>query len=116
MVLQASASWLTGGRRMDRHFALSDDGEWPPSSWNAASAAIKNRQGCVFVVQRRSSKMVCSPSIVRSTDRGRDAIVSRAQKAVVRSATCAVVLLLFLWPAIYNRQPLFSPDTGAYIR
>jgi hypothetical protein len=31
-------------------------------------------------------------------------------------ATCAALLLLFLWPALYNRQPLFNPDTSAYIR
>src|SRR5882762_2498727 len=35
---------------------------------------------------------------------------------MVRIATCAALLLLFLWPAIYNGQPLFSPDTSAYIR
>jgi len=35
---------------------------------------------------------------------------------MVRIANCAALLLLFLWPAIYSGQPLFSPDTGAYIR
>jgi len=34
----------------------------------------------------------------------------------LRTTICAALVLLFLWPAIYNRQPLFSPDTGAYIR
>lgn len=34
----------------------------------------------------------------------------------LRIASCAALPLLFLWPAIYNGQPLFSPDTGAYIR
>jgi hypothetical protein len=42
----------------------------------------------------------------------RHQFVSRAAKM----ATCAALLSLFLWPAIYNGQPLFSPDTGAYIR
>jgi hypothetical protein len=42
----------------------------------------------------------------------RHQFASRAAKM----ATCAALLLLFLWPAIYNGQPLFSPDTGAYIR
>ena len=41
----------------------------------------------------------------------------RAVKTMmVRIATCAALLLLLLWPAIYNGQPLFSPDTSAYIR
>src|SRR5262245_42940327 len=31
-------------------------------------------------------------------------------------ACCATVLLLFSWPAIYNGQPFFSPDTSAYVR
>src|SRR5436190_17277215 len=35
---------------------------------------------------------------------------------MLRIATYAALLLLFLWPAIYNGQPLFSPDTSAYIR
>src|SRR3974377_1768715 len=34
----------------------------------------------------------------------------------VKVTSCAALLLLFLWPAIYNGQPLFSPDTSAYIR
>jgi hypothetical protein len=34
----------------------------------------------------------------------------------LKIATGAALLLLVLWPAIYNGQPLFSPDTGAYIR
>jgi len=43
--------------------------------------------------------------------------VPRAVKTMmVRIANCAALLLLFLWPAIYNGQPLFSPDTSAYIR
>jgi len=42
----------------------------------------------------------------------RHQFASRAAKA----ATCFALLSLFLWPAIYNGQPLFSPDTGAYIR
>src|SRR3954452_9712627 len=29
---------------------------------------------------------------------------------------CAALLALLLWPAIYNGQPLFSPDTSAYVR
>lgn len=37
-------------------------------------------------------------------------------KMMVKSATCGALLLLFLWPAIYNGQPLFSVDTTAYIR
>jgi hypothetical protein len=41
---------------------------------------------------------------------------SRAATILARAATCAALLLLFLWPAIYNGQPLFSPDTGAYVR
>ena len=28
----------------------------------------------------------------------------------------AALLVLFLWPAIYNGQPFFSPDTSAYVR
>jgi hypothetical protein len=31
-------------------------------------------------------------------------------------ATYAALVVLFLWPAIYNGQPFFYPDTGAYIR
>jgi hypothetical protein len=43
--------------------------------------------------------------------------VSRAARATAsRVATCAALLLLFMWPAIYNGQPLLSPDTTAYIR
>jgi hypothetical protein len=30
--------------------------------------------------------------------------------------TVTVLMVLLLWPAIYNGQPLFSPDTSAYIR
>src|SRR5947207_13712435 len=33
-----------------------------------------------------------------------------------RIAICAPLLVLLLWPAIYNGQPLFSNDTTAYIR
>jgi hypothetical protein len=52
------------------------------------------------------------------------AILARATAAktgmsrgrVLGIATCASLLLLFLWPAIYNGQPLFSVDTSAYIR
>ncbi len=41
----------------------------------------------------------------------------RAVKTMMlRISTCAALLLLFSWPAIYNGQPFFSPDTGAYIR
>ena len=40
----------------------------------------------------------------------------RAAKVSLKIASCAALLLLFLWPAIYNGQPLFSPDTSAYIR
>jgi hypothetical protein len=44
-------------------------------------------------------------------------LVPRAVKTMMlRIATCAALLLVFLWPAIYNGQPLFSPDTSAYIR
>ena len=39
-----------------------------------------------------------------------------AAKVSLKIASCAALLLLFLWPAIYNGQPLFSPDTSAYIR
>jgi hypothetical protein len=39
-----------------------------------------------------------------------------AVKIGTRVGTCTALLLLLLWPAIYNGQPLFSPDTGAYIR
>ena len=42
----------------------------------------------------------------------RHQFASRAAK----TATCVALLLLLLWPAIYNGQPLFSPDTSAYIR
>jgi hypothetical protein len=42
--------------------------------------------------------------------------VPRAVKVSLKIASCAALLLLFLWPAIYNGQPLFSPDTSAYIR
>src|SRR5690349_14268108 len=31
-------------------------------------------------------------------------------------ACCAALVLLLLWPAIYNGQPLFSADTSAYLR
>jgi hypothetical protein len=31
-------------------------------------------------------------------------------------AICAGILVLFLWPAILNGLPFFSPDTSAYIR
>ena len=30
--------------------------------------------------------------------------------------TYAVLVVLFMWPAIYNGQPFFSPDTSAYVR
>lgn len=40
------------------------------------------------------------------------AVKSKALKA----ASYTALLLLFLWPAIYNGQPFFSPDTPAYIR
>jgi hypothetical protein len=43
-------------------------------------------------------------------------LVPRAVKVSLKIASCAALLLLFLWPAIYNGQPLFSPDTSAYIR
>src|SRR5262245_4764527 len=38
------------------------------------------------------------------------------QVRLVSFAICAALLVLWLWPAIYNRQPLFSNDTTAYIR
>src|SRR5437868_4592133 len=31
-------------------------------------------------------------------------------------ATYAVLVVLFMWPAIYNGQPFFYPDTSSYIR
>src|SRR5262245_24954318 len=36
--------------------------------------------------------------------------------ATFKLACCTTVLLLFIWPAIYNGQPFFSPDTSAYVR
>jgi hypothetical protein len=44
------------------------------------------------------------------------AILPRAKARMVRTAICAALMLLFLWPAIYNGQPLFCVDTTAYIR
>lgn len=35
---------------------------------------------------------------------------------LAKAAVCAILILLFIWPAIYNNQPLFSRDTSAYIR
>jgi hypothetical protein len=43
-------------------------------------------------------------------------LVLRAAKIIIRTSTCAALLALLLWLAIYNGQPLFSPDTSAYIR
>jgi hypothetical protein len=34
----------------------------------------------------------------------------------VKIGIYAALLLLFFWPAIYNSQPFFSPDTSAYVR
>ena len=36
--------------------------------------------------------------------------------AFLKIAAYGALLLLLMWPAIYNGQPLFSPDTSAYIR
>ena len=36
--------------------------------------------------------------------------------AILKIAAYGALLLLLMWPAIYNGQPLFSPDTSAYIR
>lgn len=46
----------------------------------------------------------------------RNVLVSRAAKTMTRAATCAALLSLLMWPAMYNGQPLFSPDTSAYVR
>jgi hypothetical protein len=46
----------------------------------------------------------------------RNVLVPRAAKTLARAATCAALLFLLLWPALYNGQPLFSADTSAYIR
>jgi hypothetical protein len=39
-----------------------------------------------------------------------------AKAAILKIAAYGALLLLLMWPAIYNGQPLFSPDTSAYVR
>jgi hypothetical protein len=36
--------------------------------------------------------------------------------SVRRSAACVALLLVHLWPGLYNGQPFFFPDTTAYVR
>lgn len=38
------------------------------------------------------------------------------QRRCFKIAIYAALVVLFLWPALYNGQPFFYPDTSAYIR
>ena len=41
---------------------------------------------------------------------------SSAKITILKVVSCLILFFLFMWPAIYNGQPLLSPDTSAYIR
>jgi hypothetical protein len=61
-------------------------------------------------------RVVKRGSVLASSD-----VVSRRDcgprfSRVSKVAFCFILLTLFSWPAIYNGQPFFSPDTSAYIR
>ena len=43
-------------------------------------------------------------------------VLHAVMPTTIKIGSCVALILLFIWPALYNGQPFFAPDTTAYIR